>query len=162
MLAKKPLTDVALAKMKPAEAGKRKVIWDAGEPGFAVRVNDRGRRTFVLVKRFPGETQPEYRSIGEYGAISLEEARETARAWNKLIKAGKDPAVEAAQEKRDEEERKREKALQDADTVDAVFALFVTHHLAKLRTGEDVAAVARRWMLPAWGGRPSPASPART
>jgi integrase len=165
MLAKKALTELALQKMKPAPPGKRKVVWDAREPGFAVRVTDKGKRTFVMVRRFAGKTHPEYRAIGEYGAISLDQARATARKWNELLAAGKDPAVES---EREEEEKRRERARLDADTVDAVFDLFVRHHLAKLRSGKDVEAVMRRWLLPmstprrgnrekptpVWDGRP--------
>jgi hypothetical protein len=96
MLAKKPLTDRAVAALKPAPIGKRRLVWDAVVPGLAVRVTDRGVRTFVLVTRYPGSPHPAPRSLGAYGAITLEEARGKARAWLKLIGAGRDPTATAA------------------------------------------------------------------
>jgi integrase len=96
MLAKKPLTDRAVAALKPAPIGKRRLVWDAVVPGLAVRVTDKGVRTFVLVTRYPGSPHPAPRSLGTYGAITLEEARGKARAWLKLIGAGRDPSASAA------------------------------------------------------------------
>jgi hypothetical protein len=54
MLAKKPLTDRAISALKPAATGKRKLYWDSVCPGLAVRVTDRGAKSYVLVGRFPG------------------------------------------------------------------------------------------------------------
>jgi len=96
MLAKKPLTDRAVAALKAAPIGKRRLVWDAVVPGLAVRVTDRSVRTFVLVTRYPGSPHPAPRSLGTYGAITLEEARGKARAWLKLIGAGRDPSATAA------------------------------------------------------------------
>ena len=58
VLAKKPLTDRAIAALKPAAKGKRRLHWDALVPGFAVRVTDSGNKSFVLVTRFAGSRHP--------------------------------------------------------------------------------------------------------
>jgi integrase len=92
MLAKKPLTTRAIDALKPP----RKLVYDAVVPGLAVRVTDNGAKAFVLVGRFPGSSNPTARSIAKVGAITLEDARDQARAWLKLITSGKDPAHEAA------------------------------------------------------------------
>ena len=63
MIAKKPLTPRAINALKPPASGKRNLLWDAVVPGLAVRVTDKGTKTFVLVGRF-GSTNPTARSIG--------------------------------------------------------------------------------------------------
>ena len=88
MLAKKPLTDRAIAGVKPAPPGKRRLLWDAIVPGLALRVTDKGNRTFVLVTRYPGSRNPTPRSLGAVGAISLADARDTARQWLGQIRKG--------------------------------------------------------------------------
>jgi integrase len=160
-IAKKELTDVAIRKAKPPAAGKREIMWDGLVPGFGLRLTDKGKKTFVLVKRYGGAVQPSPRKIGEYGVVSLDEARETAREWTKLIKIGKDPAVEERhrreQEKRDKAEAEAAKARADANTFAAAFELFCKTHLYNskkpLRTGKDVEQTMRRVLLPAWGSR---------
>src|SRR5262249_48939106 len=94
MKSKKPLTDRSIQSLKPAPAGKREIVWDALVPGLGVRVTDQGAKSFVLVTRYPGSTNPSPRSLGTYGAISLEVARTRARQWLGSIRNGVDPAVE--------------------------------------------------------------------
>src|SRR5271170_7336545 len=84
MKPKKPLTDRGIQALKPAAPGKRSLVWDAIVPGLGVRVTDQGVRTFVLVTRYPGRRSPAPRSLGTYGAITLEAARIKAREWLKL------------------------------------------------------------------------------
>ena len=88
-MAKRNLTDRTLKALKPAAAGKLCDIMDSVVPGFGVRVSDSGRRTFMLVARYPGSPNPTRRAIGVYGAITLADARQTAQDWLKLIKAGR-------------------------------------------------------------------------
>ena len=85
-MAKRNLTDRTLKALKPAAAGKLYDVMDTVVPGFGVRVSDSGRRTFMLVARYPGSSNPARRSIGAYGAITLADARQTAQDWLKLIK----------------------------------------------------------------------------
>jgi hypothetical protein len=54
MKPKKPLTDRTINALQPAPAGKRRIVWDALVPGLAVRVTEKGVKTFVLVTRYPG------------------------------------------------------------------------------------------------------------
>ena len=125
MLAKKPLTDRAIAALKPPPKGRRTLVWDAIVPGFAVRVTDKRQRSFVLVTRYPGSPNPTARAIGSVGAISLEDARAKAREWLRLISAGVDPAQEQA---------KAEAAQRD--TLRAVCEEYLGRDGAKLRTVE--------------------------
>ncbi len=104
---KKRLTDAMIAGLKPAPEGTRIEIRDDLLPSFAVRVTDKGTKTFVLITRFPGSKNPARRAIGEYPTLSLQQAREEARSWLLLIKRGIDPKDEIAKS-RAEQQRKRE------------------------------------------------------
>lgn len=138
--AKKPLTDRAIAALKAAPAGKRKIVWDALVPGFAVRVTDKGQRSFVLVTRYPGAANPAPRAIGSVGAISLEDARAKAREWLKLIRTGVDPTQQTASAA--------------PDTLEAVCAEYLARDGAKLRSAEWVRRALERLVYPTLGQRP--------
>ena len=144
---KKTLTDRGLRALKPAQSGKTYDMMDAVVPGFGVRISDRGRRTFILVARFPGSRNPTRRALGEYGALTLEEARDKARDWLGMIRKGVDP--------QDGERRARE------NTFEMVVGEFIRLALIgpdpdkpKLRSGPEVARDIERELLPRWGHRP--------
>jgi integrase len=146
-MAAQVLTDRRLKALEPAPAGKRVLVRDGIVPGLSVRVTDRGTKTFVLVRRYPGSDNPTPRALGEYGALTLEGARAKARAWLELLQQGIDPATKEDEDRTAELHRR-------ADTFAAAFELFVKHHLSTLRTGRDVEIIMRRVLLPKWGERP--------
>jgi len=144
---KKPLTARSLEALRAAPAGQRYEIMDAATPGLGVRVTDRGKLTFVLVARYPKGNNPTRREIAEVGAISLEKAREKARGWLDLIKAGIDPKVE--------DERLRQAELRaQLHTFAAVSEEWFKRHVAKQRTARKTERVVRRELFPALGDRP--------
>jgi integrase len=100
-LAKKPLTDRAIAHVTPAPPGKRRLLWDAIVPGLALRVTDRGKRSFVLVTRYPSSRNPAPRSLGTVGKITLGQARDKAKEWFKLIAAGIDPGIREIEQRQE-------------------------------------------------------------
>ena len=51
---KKTISDRGLKALKPAAKGTTYDQMDSVVPGFGVRVSETGRKTFVLVARFPG------------------------------------------------------------------------------------------------------------
>jgi integrase len=140
MHAKKPLTDRAVRALPPAPKGKRRLVWDAIVPGLAVRVTDKGQRSFVLVTRYPGSANPTARSLGTVGAISLEDARTKARSWHKLISAGIDPALA--------------QAAAAQNTLRAVCEEYLARDGAKLRSLEWRSAALERVVYPSLGLRP--------
>jgi Arm DNA-binding domain len=87
-MARKRLTDRALKSLRPAAPGTRFEIMDSDAPGLAIRVTDKGAKTFVLIARFPGSSNPTRRALGEYGVLTLEQARRKAREWHELIRRG--------------------------------------------------------------------------
>jgi integrase len=145
---KKNLTDRTLKALKPAPAGTRYERWDAHTPGLGVRVTENGTKTFVLVARYPGSGNPTRRALGEYGALTLEDARTKARKWRELIQQGKDPG--------DEEERQRQAELRKQEnTFAAVAETFIKYiHRLKLRTAPDMEHDLRQVFIPRWGKRP--------
>lgn len=144
---KKTLTDRTLKALKPAAKGQRYEVMDAVVPGFGARVTDKGQRTFILVARYPGSSNPTRRAVGEYGDIGLEAARQKARGWLELIRQGKDPREEEERQ-RAAEERKR------ANTFAAVAEDFITNKLPGERKAREVERDIRRDVVSEWGARP--------
>lgn len=146
-MARQTLTDRGIKALKPAVPGNRYDIMDVVVPGLGVRVTDKGAKTFVLVARFPGSTNPTRRAIGEYGALTLEKARETARLWLEQIQKGIDPKAEV--------ERDRRAAVQEREnTFEAVAETFIARHVAKLARPEEAARQIRTELVARWARRP--------
>jgi integrase len=138
---RKALTDRGLRSMTEDTT-------DTVVPGLGVRVSaETGRKTFVLTARFGGSKHPARRTIGVYGDITLEQARETARHWRALIRQGKDPAGEA---KREREAKIRERAI----TFGAVFEDWKREKLAHERRGLKAQRDVERDFLPLWADWP--------
>jgi integrase len=139
MRAKKPLTDRAIRALKPAPAGKRRLVWDAQVPGLGLRVTDTGAKTFVLVIRYPGDRNPSPRALGTYGAMTLEAARTKGREWLAAIANGIDPKVR--------------EAARRADTLQAIADTYLKRE-SQLRTINQRRAILQRLVLPKFGARP--------
>jgi integrase len=150
---KKTLNDRSLKTLRPAPKGETYDLMDALVPGFGLRISETGRKTFILIARYPGSRNPTRRSIGLYGALTLELARNRARDWLELIRKGKDPKTEEERQ-RTEEERKHNNS----------FARVVEDFIKFSVIGPDTsnprqrrgARVARelRQLVPVWGGKP--------
>ncbi|HEY4981611.1 MAG TPA: integrase family protein [Pseudolabrys sp.] len=157
---KKNIADRTLKALPPAKRGERYEVWDTRLPGFGVRVGDdvdkarpgkAGRIAFILYTRFPGHAHPARRTLGQYGAITLEQARAKAGDWLAMIRKGIDPAVA--------EEKARQAALLQAVQVQersfaAVAEDFIAQKLPGERKGKEVARDIRNVFLPVWSARP--------
>jgi integrase len=70
-------------------------LWDGALPGFALRIAPSGTKTFVLRYRpkHAGRFAPKrYMTIGRYGPVTVEEARDRARKLLGAVADGQDPA----------------------------------------------------------------------
>lgn len=152
---RKKITDAALKNLKKAPPGKRYEIMDLVTPGFGVRVNDKGQGTFILKTRYPhtpinpttGYPNPTRRTLGEYGPMTLEEARAKAEEWLRLIRQGIDP--------REEEEAEREEADRKRDTTfGTVIEDYLKRHVAGKRKARDVEREVRTELIPVWKDKP--------
>jgi len=146
-MAKRTLNDRVIKGLKPAPAGQRREVWDALVPGLGVRVTDTGAKSFVLATRYPGSTNPARRTLGSYGELTLEQARNRARHWLDLVGRGIDPAAEVERQ-RLAEQRKR------AGTFASVAETFIKEKVSTERQGKDVERQLRSVFIPAWGNRP--------
>jgi integrase len=89
------LTDKYIESSKRVPASGRVDYHDALVPGLAMRVSSTGHRAFILVARYPSNPKnPTRRALGDYGAITLEQARVKAREWLTLLNQGTDPKIE--------------------------------------------------------------------
>lgn len=142
------LTDRFVAAAKPAAPGKRVDYHDTVVPGLALRLTDRGHRSWVLHGRFP--RTPEIASrlhVGNYPAVGLDDARTTARAWQQMAAQGKDPRTEI-------ERQARQEARDQECLVKAVVEEFIREKLPGERKGKEVARSLRRDFVPVLGDRP--------
>jgi integrase len=149
---KTALTDRAIKAMKPA--AKAYDMHDAIVPGLALRVLPSGVKSFVLIARFPGSRNPTRRSLGQYGELTLEAARATARQWLELIARSIDPAEEVKRQRR-EQERKR------AATFEAVVEDYIRVEVygpggekrPRHRTAHKTVTALRGTLVPLFGHR---------
>jgi hypothetical protein len=139
------LTDAKVSRLRPL-ASKRYDVQDALVPGLIVCVTPSGHRSFMLKRRFPGARHSTRRAIGEFGAVSVEQARETARQWLGLLDRGVDPKLEI-------EEQKRRAANEQALTFTVVADLYVHQRLRGHRQGARSEREIRKELIPAWGTR---------
>src|ERR1700721_629176 len=140
MVEKRVLTDCDIKAMKPAPAGKRVLLWDGGCDNLAVRVTDKGTKSFVVIRRPKGERRLVNHVLGTYPALSLKDARKRAGAALETLKEGKRP-------REVEEARRREEARVRADTFEVVAEAFIKRHVAKLRSARMLAAIVRRELV---------------
>jgi integrase len=138
------LSDRKLRNLKPT--GRRYEIRDT-EPGLRIRVTESGTKSFALLARYPSSPNPTRRVLGEYPTMSLEEARDKARHWRKLLKAGKDPTAE--------EKRVRQAELRkQQNTFASACEEYLLRRVKGKRQSRDTERTLRRELIDKWGDRP--------
>jgi integrase len=117
------------------------VYWDAGFPGFGVKVTPKGRKVFVVLYRTGGAgSKLRKYTIGPYGRVTLHQARLAAQKVFAAKLEGRDPAAE-------KRERKRRVV---ADRVEDLLESFIAQRLSQNRSGGEIARLLRR---EAWTGK---------
>src|SRR6516165_8666236 len=77
------------------------VYWDAGYPGFGVKVTPKGRKVFIVLYRTGGAgSKLRKYTIGPYGRVTLHQARVAAQRVFAAKLEGRDPAAEKRESKR--------------------------------------------------------------
>lgn len=149
-------TDREIKALKPAASWYD--VKDDKARNLIVRVgpvNGKGdfRRTFCMVTRFPGSKNPVRHSFGEYGEISLEQARELAGSWRALIRQGIDPR----EERKRREEAAKAKDAEAASRNKMAFGVVIEDYLARRvkgqRRAEAVEREIRSELIPHWKDR---------
>jgi integrase len=125
-------------------SAKDTMYWDAGFPGFGLKVTPKGRKVFVALYRTKGGgSRLRKYTIGRYGSVTLHQARAAAQRIFADRLDGRDPAAEKLEARR----------RHVVDRVDDLVETFIAEHLAKLRSGAPVARLLRQEFLPQCGSR---------
>jgi integrase len=120
------------------------VYWDAGLPGFGVKVTPRGRKVFIVLYRTGGAgSKLRKYTIGPYGRVTVHQARVAAQKVIAAKLEGRDPAAE----------KRNAKRRLVADRVEDVLQSFITQHLSQNRSAGEVSRLLRREAEKAWAGR---------
>jgi hypothetical protein len=127
-----------------APKSTRYTAWDDGLPGFGIRVEASGRKTFLCRYR-SGEVRRQY-TIGRFGVLTAEEARSEARRILGSVALGDDPTAFRAKERA-------------AIKLAALIEVFLEEHGPKLkpRSLYDYANALRRHVVPVLGHLPAEA-----
>lgn len=153
------LTDAKIKALQPAESGKRYEVQDALLPGLIVRVSDTGHKTLLLRIRISGRIDPKSgrvnpvrRVLGEIGTISLDDARDKAREWLRLVEKGIDPQDEVERERR---ELARQRQAERDNSFKALAEAYIRHkRRAGHRRTDTTEREINRHLVSRWGERP--------
>jgi integrase len=137
---RRQLTERLISELPPAPARKRTEVFDVKMHRLAVRVTDRGEKSFILYARFPRRPDtPTRRRLGRHPELSLESARRKAREWLDLIERGTDPA--------DEEERRQHESAATRNSTFAVAAEeFIRQRVVGVRHYDKLATIAAAYL----------------
>jgi integrase len=120
------------------------VYWDAGYPGFGVKVTPKGRKVFIVLYRTGGaRSKLRKYTIGPYGRVTLHQARVAAQKVFAAKLDGRDPAAEKREAKR----------RVVADRVEDLLESFIAQRLSQNRSAGEIARLLRREIDNAWSGK---------
>lgn len=132
-----------LVEAKPD--GDERYFWDKKQPGFGVRQSPKGQCFFLVQYRVKDSGKQRRVALGQYGTLTLDEARDRAR---RFVSAGKDG--------RDLQAERDAKAADDAQrlTLDQVAAKWIELHVKPKRSARtlyDYEKVLRAYLKPTFG-----------
>ncbi len=153
----KHLSDPGIGKMSKAKKGKRVERFDAGAPGLALRITEKGVQSWSVYYRLDGKHQR--LTLGPWPEIGVAVARDQARVIKSRAKAGVDP-------KRAREAEKAAAEAEASDTFGAIAEQYIKIECLerklrngkalppKLKRGWEVERIIRRELMPHWQHRP--------
>lgn len=119
--------------------GGRCALWDSLLPGFGLRIYPSGRKAFVLSYRAAGRKR--MMTIGAYGVLKLDQARDIARQKLAAVIGGADPLAE------------KQKAARGA-TMKTLCADYIERHAKPFKKSwEADERRLNRQIIPVWGAR---------
>jgi integrase len=131
---KRALSDLTVKRVKPPAKGQVD-IFDAGYPGFALRVSYGGGKSWVYFYRIGGRLRR--RSLGTYPAVTLQEARQLWRDAKHEVSLGRDPAWQRAFDL----------------NFESVAREWLKRDQADKRSLKEVMRIVEKELIPAWGQR---------
>ncbi len=89
----KTLTDKSVENLKTPQDKPQIEYWDRRIPGFGVRVGAKGTKAFIVMAKVlsGGAWKTTRITLGRYPALSLADARKTAKEFLEIAAKGKDP-----------------------------------------------------------------------
>jgi integrase len=105
------------------------MVWDTLVTGLGLQLRPSGMKTFILVYRNKAGRVRRF-TIGRYGRVTVDQAREAAKHHNGVIVLGGDPAAD----------RKRDRT---AKTLDEVFERYIADHPTPNRSEQAVRSAKR-------------------
>jgi integrase len=142
----KKLTDLFVERAKPPASGRIE-YFDASFPGLALRITEKGAKSWCAFYRYHGRLRRF--TIGSYPAVKPAAARTAAQAALERVRNGVDPAVE--------KRARRNRLAPELDTFGALVDNFLERH-AKPNYRESTFLEAKRDLereaLRAWRNRP--------
>ncbi len=144
----KQLTEPGIKKMAKAKPGQRREVYDKLAPGLALRVTDRGTKTWAVHYRYGGKHQRI--TLGEWPSLRLEDARDEVRNVRGWVKAGVDPKT-ALKIKAAERRAEVEAQVVASRTFGDLAETYIKHKIPELANAKRYEAVIRNRLIPAWG-----------
>jgi integrase len=123
---------------------KDTLYWDAGLPGFGVKVTPKGRKVFLVMYRVAGAgSRLRKYTIGPYGRVTLAMARAQAQKIFAARLDGRDPA----------EEKKQSRRRLVVDRIDDLVETFIRERISQIRTARRITNLFRRDVIAHWGAK---------
>ncbi len=137
------LEAIASRQTDYSDSGPHKVV------GLSLRVSPTGKKSWVITARRPGAKNPSRFTLGDYGDMTLTEARDAARDFKEQLRKNIDPVAE----KQKAHAANRERMANDFSSLGQ---LFIERHVNKLRasTARDYTRIVDKVLTPIWGKRP--------
>ena len=138
------LTKRAIDQAKPLP--KPYFVWDGELKGFGARIDPGGAKTFAVRYRPKGHgasAPKRFITIGRYGALTVDEARNRAKEILGAVATGADPAADLA-------------LRRSASTFKEIADLFLREHVGpkrKMSTAQDYESLLTTYAIPALGNR---------
>src|SRR6516164_1914442 len=118
------------------------VYWDAGLPGFGVKVTPKGRKVFLVMYRVAGAgSRLRKYTIGPYGRVTLPMARTQAQKIFAARLDGRDPA----------EEKRQSRRRLVVDRIDDLVESFIKERVLRTRTARRITNLLRHDVIAHWG-----------
>jgi integrase len=97
---KKSLTQLAVERIKPPAGKPREEYFDTNAPGFALRVTEKGSKSWIVLYRRRGESKIERYTIGSLEDFpKVDQARDIARQIRQRAARGENPKVDQQAER---------------------------------------------------------------
>ncbi len=158
------LTEPTIERMRKPRKGGRNEVFDSGAPGLALRITDKGARSWCVYFRLAdatGQRKNQRMTLGAYPALGVSQARKLAQGARDQVAAGIDPRVAKAAEI---EARAKKAVATERFLFGNIAEKYIRARCQRtedggprkghLKRGNEVESVIQRHLIPTWGNRP--------